>query len=157
RGLLGLAFHPGYTNPASPGYRTLYTYNSEATNGTLVYPCPAGAANNYRNVVNEWKITSTNASVIDPNSRREIISFGKNAGNHNAGTCTFGPDGYMYLALGDGGNANDTGTGHIVPGGNAQNLTTPLGKMLRFDPLNPALTTGSPDAISTNGQYRIPA
>jgi len=156
RGLLGLAFHPGYNNPASPGYRTLYTYNSEQTNGTLVYPCPSNALNNYRNVVNEWKITATNASVIDPDSRREVISFGKNASNHNGGTCTFGPDGYLYLALGDGGNANDVGPSHIFPGGNAQNLSTPLGKMLRFDPLNPALTTGSPDPVSTNGQYRIP-
>jgi hypothetical protein len=112
--------------------------------------------NNYRNVLNEWKISSTNASVVDPTSRREIISFGKNAGNHNGGTCTFGPDGYMYLALGDGGNANDVGPSHIEPGGNAQNLGAPLGKMLRFDPLNPALSPSSPDPISTNGQYRIP-
>ncbi|GEM_PF-581216 len=156
RGFLGLAFHPGYTNPASPGFRTLYTYNSEQTNGTLVYPAPSGAVNNYRNVVNEWKISTTNASVVDPTSRREIISFGKNAGNHNGGTCTFGPDGYMYLALGDGGNANDAGPSHIEPGGNAQNLSTPLGKMLRFDPLNPALTPSSTDPISANGQYRIP-
>jgi glucose/arabinose dehydrogenase len=157
RGLLGLAFHPGYNNPASPGYRTLYTYNSEPTNGTLVYPCPSNALNNYRNVLNEWKITATNASVIDPSSRREVISFGKNASNHNGGTCTFGPDGYLYLALGDGGNANDVGPSHIFPGGNAQNLSTPLGKMLRIDPLNPALTTGSADPASGNGQYRIPA
>jgi hypothetical protein len=95
--------------------------------------------------------------VIDPASRREVISFGKNAGNHNGGTCTFGPDGYMYLALGDGGNANDVGPGHISPGGNAQNLSTPLGKMLRFDPLNPALNPGSADTVSSNGRYRIPA
>jgi len=158
RGLLGLAFHPGYTNPASPGYRTLYTYNSEmipaATSPT--YPVPTTATNNYKNVVNEWKISSTNASVVDPNSRREVISFGKNAGNHNGGTITFGPDGYAYLALGDGGDANDVGQSHIAPGGNAQNLSTPLGKFLRFDPINPALTPSSPDPISANGQYRIP-
>ncbi len=66
--------------------------------------------------------------MIDPSSRREVISFGKNAANHNGGTCTFGPDGYLYLALGDGGNANDVGPSHIEPGGNAQNLTTPLGQ-----------------------------
>src|SRR5262249_18756723 len=65
--------------------------------------------------------------------------------------------GYMYLALGDGGNANDVGASHIEPGGNAQNLTTPLGKMIRIDPINPALTTGSPNPVSSNGQYRIPA
>jgi glucose/arabinose dehydrogenase len=158
RGFLGLAFHPGFNNPASPGYQTLYTYNSEMvpTNTMPYYPVPNNATNNYMNVVNEWKISGTNANVVDPSSRRAIISFGKNAGNHNGGTCTFGPDGYMYLTLGDGGNANDVGPSHIVPGGNAQNLSTPLGKMLRFDPLNPALNPSSPDPISPNGQYRIP-
>jgi glucose/arabinose dehydrogenase len=159
RGFLGLAFHPGYNNPASPGYRTLYTYNSEvipaATSPT--YPVPTTAANNYKNVVNEWKISSTNANVVDPASRREVISFGKTAGNHNGGTITFGPDGYMYIALGDGGDANDVGASHIEPGGNAQNLSTPLGKFLRFDPLLPSLTAGSSDPVSANGQYRIPS
>jgi glucose/arabinose dehydrogenase len=159
RGFLGLAFHPGFNNPASPGYRTLYTYNSEMIPPGLTptYVCPNGATNNYMNVVNEWKISNTNDNVVDPNSRRAVVSFGKNAGNHNGGTCTFGPDGYLYLALGDGGNANDVGPSHIEPGGNAQNLSTPLGKMLRFDPLGPALTPTSTDPISANGQYRIPA
>jgi glucose/arabinose dehydrogenase/plastocyanin len=158
RGLLGLAFHPGFTNPASPGYQTLYTYNSESisSNGPPTYVLPDNATNNYKNAINEWKISSTNADVIDPTSRREVISFGKNAQNHNGGTCTFGPDGYMYLALGDGGNANDVGPGHISPGGNAQNLSVPLGKMLRFDPLNPTLNPTSADPVSANGQYRIP-
>jgi glucose/arabinose dehydrogenase len=159
RGLLGLAFHPGYTNPASPGYRTLYTYNSETNLPGILptYPVPTGVTNNYRNVVNEWKISSTNASVIDPSSRREVVSFGKTAGNHNGGTITFGPDGYAYLALGDGGDANDVGISHLEPGGNAQNLSTPLGKFLRFDPIDPSLTPGSSDAVSSNGLYRIPA
>ena len=158
RGLLGLAFHPGFNNPASPGYQTLYTYNSE-TNPAGILPTflvPTTATNNSKNVVNEWKISSTNANVINPASRREVISFGKTAGNHNGGTIAFGPDGYLYLALGDGGDANDVGLSHIEPGGNAQNLSTPLGKMLRFDPLHPSLTPASPDAIGTNGQYRIP-
>lgn len=159
RGLLGLAFHPGFNNPLSPGYRTLYTYNSEQIPaGTLpTYPVPTTATNNYKNVVNEWKISASDPNVVDPTSRREIISFGKTAGNHNGGTITFGPDGYLYLALGDGGDANDTGASHIEPGGNAQNLSTPLGKMLRFDPLLPALTPSSSDVASANGQYRIPA
>ncbi len=156
RGFLGLAFHTGFTNPASPGYRTLYTYNSEPLGAGPTYIAPNGAAQTYQNVVNEWKISTTNANVVDPASRREIISFGKNAANHNGGTIAFGPDGYLYLALGDGGNANDVGASHLEPGGNAQNLSTPLGKMLRFDPLNPALTPTSPDPISANGQYRIP-
>ncbi|MCX6929950.1 MAG: PQQ-dependent sugar dehydrogenase, partial [Verrucomicrobia bacterium] len=158
RGFLGLAFHPGFNNPLSPGFQTLYTYNSEQIPAatTPTYIAPNAATNNYKNVVNEWKISATDTNIVDPASRREIISFGKNAGNHNGGTITFGPDGYLYLALGDGGNANDVGPSHIEPGGNAQNLSTPLGKMLRFDPLNPALTTGSPDPVSANGQYRIP-
>jgi glucose/arabinose dehydrogenase/plastocyanin len=159
RGFLGLAFHPGFTNPASPGYRTLYTYNSELipAETTPTYPVPTTATNNYKNVVNEWKISTTNANVVDPDSRREVISFGKTAGNHNGGTIAFGPDAYIYLALGDGGDANDVGASHIEPGGNAQNLTTPLGKMLRFDPLHPSVTPASADPISANGQYRIPA
>ncbi|MFO1319589.1 MAG: PQQ-dependent sugar dehydrogenase [Burkholderiales bacterium] len=158
RGLLGLAFHPGFGDPNSNGYRTLYTYNSEAIPaGTLpTYVAPNGATQNYRNVVNEWKMSAANPAEVDPNSRREIISFGKNAGNHNGGTIAFGPDGYLYLGTGDGGNANDVGPSHIEPGGNAQNLSTPLGKMLRIDPVNPALTTGAADAVSANGQYRIP-
>lgn len=158
RGFLGLAFHPGFTNPASPGYRTLYTYNSElippAT--TPTYVAPNNASQGYKNVVNEWKISNADPNVVDPASRREIISFGKNANNHNGGTIAFGPDGYLYLGLGDGGNANDAGASHLEPGGNAQNLSTPLGKMLRFDPILPALNPASPDPVSINGQYRIP-
>jgi glucose/arabinose dehydrogenase len=156
RGFLGLAFHPGFNDPASPGFHTLYTYDSENVGAGPTYPAPAGATQNYKNVVNEWKMSASDPNVVDPTSRREIISFGKNAGNHNGGTITFGPDGYMYLGLGDGGNANDVGPSHIEPGGNAQNLTAPLGKMLRFDPLNPASNPTSTDPISPNGQYRIP-
>jgi hypothetical protein len=49
------------------------------------------------------------------------------------------------------------GPSHVEPGGNAQNLTVALGKMLRIDPLNPTLTPASPNPASGNGQYRIPA
>lgn len=156
RGFLGLAFHPGFNNDASPGYRTLYTYTSEALNSPT-FPAPNGATQNYMNLITEWKMSAADPNVVDPASRRPIVSFGKNAGNHNGGTIAFGPDGYLYLATGDGGNANDVGASHIEPGGNSQNLTTPLGKMLRIDPLNPALTPASPNAVSPNGQYRIPA
>jgi hypothetical protein len=156
RGFLGLAFHPGFNNPASPGFRTLYTFNSQLLGAGPTYAAPNGATQGYKTAVNEWKISNADSNVVDPASIREIISFGKNANNHNGGTITFGPDGYLYLALGDGGNANDVGASHIEPGGNAQNLTTPLGKMLRFDPINPALTPTSPNPISSNGQYRIP-
>ncbi len=158
RGFLGLAFHPGFNTPANPGFNKLYTYSTEPipAGTSPTYVAPNGATQNYKLVVNEWKISGGDPNVVDPASRREIMSFGKNANNHNGGTLAFGPDGYMYLAIGDGGNANDVGASHIEPGGNAQNLSTPLGKMLRIDPLDPALTMGSADAASANGQYRIP-
>jgi glucose/arabinose dehydrogenase len=159
RGFLGLTFHPGFNDPASVGYRTLYTYTSELipTGTSPTYPAPNGAVQNYKNVITEWKMSTADPNVVDPTSRREIMSFGKNAQNHNGGTVLYGPDGYLYLATGDGGNANDVGPSHVEPGGNAQNLTVALGKMLRIDPINPALTPGSPNPISGNGQYRIPA
>jgi len=156
RGFLGLAFHPGFGTASSAGFRTLYTFSSEPLGTGVTYAAPNGATQNYKTVVSEWKMSASDPNVVDPTSRREIISFGKNANNHNGGTITFGKDGYLYLGLGDGGNANDVGASHIEPGGNAQNLSTPLGKMLRIDPLAPTLTTGSANPISTNGQYRIP-
>lgn len=159
RGFLGLAFHPGFNTPGSAGFNTLYTYNTEPipAGTTPTYSAPNGATQGYKLVINEWKMSAADRNVVDPASRREVMSFGKNANNHNGGTITFGPDGYLYLGLGDGGNANDVGASHIEPGGNAQNLSTPLGKMLRIDPVAPALTPGSGDTVSANGQYRIPA
>jgi glucose/arabinose dehydrogenase len=157
RGFLGLAFNPGFNDPNSVGFRTLYTYTSEAVNNPT-YPAPAGAVQNYQNQITEWKMSAANPNVVDPTSRRVIISFGKNAGNHNGGTIAYSPDdGYLYLATGDGGDANDVGASHVEPGGNAQNLNVALGKFLRIDPTNPSLTPGSADPISANGQYRIPA
>ncbi len=155
RGFLGLAFHPDFATPGKAGFGTLYTYASEAVadGSAPTYAAPNGALQNYQLVVNEWKMAG---GVVDPSSRRQVISFGKNAGNHNGGTITFGIDGYLYLGLGDGGNANDVGPSHLEPGGNAQNLSTPLGKMLRIDPLDPSRTAGSLDAVAPNGQYRIP-
>jgi glucose/arabinose dehydrogenase len=158
RGLLGLAFHPGFNNETSPGYRTLYTYTSEPipAGTSPTYVAPNNAEQTYKLLISEWKMSATDPNVVDTTSRRELISFGKNASNHNGGTIAFGPDGYLYLGLGDGGNANDVGPSHIEPGGNAQNLTTPLGKMLRIDPINPTLNPTSADPISANSQYRIP-
>ncbi|QEG37213.1 PQQ-dependent sugar dehydrogenase [Bythopirellula goksoeyrii] len=163
RGLLGMAFHPDYSDSASPGFGKLYTYTSQpipdGTTPTYVTPNadPLNpAAQNFKMVVSEWTVTPGDANVIDPSSEREVISLGQNAGNHNGGTLAFGPDGYLYLSTGDGGNRDDVGAGHLEPGGNAQSLTTPLGKVLRFDPLIPSSTAGSGDPVSTNGQYRIP-
>jgi autotransporter-associated beta strand protein len=155
RGLLGLAFTPDFNTPGSPGFHTLYTYSSQANGTAPTYAVPNGATQNYKNVLNEWKLSTSNSNVFDPTTRREVISFGKNASNHNGGTATFGPDGYLYLGTGDGGDGNDVGASHVT-GGNGQSLAVALGKMLRIDPINPTLTTGSTNAVSANGQYRIP-
>jgi glucose/arabinose dehydrogenase len=168
RGLLGLAFHPGFSDVNSPGYRTLYTYTSEGLNfegnpiNPLTFPVPVdpteGGTNNYVNVVSEYKMTTPTSNVIDPASRRVVFTIGKHQGNHNGGTIAFGPDGYLYLATGDGGGARDDGPSHVEPLGNAQVITggNVLGKMLRIDPLHPSLTPASADDASTNGEYRIP-
>ncbi len=120
RGFLGLAFHPGFNDAGSVGYRTLYTYTTEpiAPQALPTFSAPNGAPQNYKTVISEWKMSAADARLVDASSRREVISFGKNAGNHNGGTIAFGPDGYLYLGLGDGGNANDVGASHIEPGGN---------------------------------------
>lgn len=161
RGLLGIAFHPGFANPISAGFRTLYTFNSEPLGAGSTFPTPAAPGQtpvqNFKNVINEFKMSAVDPNLIDPTTKREVLSIGKNAGNHNGATIAFGPDGYLYAGIGDGGNANDVGPSHIEPGGNAPNLTTVFGKMLRIDPLAPAANPTSSDPISTNGQYRTAA
>ena len=63
------------------------------------------------------------------NSEKVLLQVDKPQMNHNAGTIAFGPDGYLYLPLVDGGGANDMGEGHS-PGGNAQDTSKMLGKIL---------------------------
>jgi hypothetical protein len=67
----------------------------------------------------------------------------------------FGPDGYLYISVGDGGAGNDVADGHGATG-NGQNINTVHGSILRIDPLDP-VTTVSPDTVSVNGKYRVPA
>ncbi len=143
RGLLGLATHPNFAKQP-----LIYTYTSEPINGTadFVNVMPAGAANNCQSVIAEWRIDPTNPNQVDPASRREILRIDKPQSNHNGGTLRFGPDGYLYISLGDGGKANDVADGH-VPGGNAQSLQRIYGKLLRID-----VDGGN----SANGKYGIP-
>ena len=107
RGFLGLAFSPGFNDSNSVGYRTLYTYTSEPLPaGTLPtyvtpnYPSNPMATQNFKNVITEWKMSATNPNLVDLNSRRELISFGKTANNHNGGTIAFGPDGNLTWGRG---------------------------------------------------------
>jgi glucose/arabinose dehydrogenase len=161
RGLLDLAFHPGFTNPNSPGFHKLYTFESVPTGPAADFTFPnAGsppASPNCQTVFYEWSVSATNPNVVDTSTKREVVRIDKPYSNHNGGALRFGPDGYLYAALGDGGRANDVGIGHNPTIGNAQDLTTILGKIIRIDPLAPSANPTSTDPVSANGKYRIPA
>lgn len=145
RGFLGTAFHPDYTNNG-----LLYTYTSEPATGAADFSTiPAGSVPNNQIVVAEWNNPDpcSPASVVNPDSRRELLRIDDPQFNHNAGALAFGPDGMLYIAIGDGGQADDQGMGH-VEGGNAQAPSNIFGNILRIDP------TGN---NSANGKYGIPA
>jgi glucose/arabinose dehydrogenase len=142
RGLLGLAVHPNFAQN-----QLIYTYTSETNLGGADFATGLGSANNHQSVIAEWKVSAGNPNVVDPSSRREILRVDQPQSNHNGGAMQFGPDGFLYVSLGDGGAANDSGAGH-VPGGNAQDLNVILGKLLRID------VNGN---NSANGRYGIPA
>ena len=97
-------------------------------------------------MIAQWRVSNRKAEhlVVDPSSRRELLRIDKPQFNHNGGELAFGPDGKLYISLGDGGAADDQRPGH-VPGGNAQSLAP--GNVLRVDPRG---------HNSANGQYGIP-
>jgi hypothetical protein len=110
---------------------------------------PSGETPNHQSVLSEWEIPEPCSadSVIDPASRREVLRIDEPQFNHDAGCLAFGPDDELYVALGDGGAADDQGVGH-VPGGNGQDPGNVLGTILRIAP------DGS-DGV--NGQYGVPS
>ncbi len=131
-GLLGLAFDPNYANNG-------YFY--------VNYVFPGGIYSQGLTRISRFSV-STNPDIADAASEKIILFYDQPQNNHNGGWIGFSPrsgdEGNLYIASGDGGASNDAGTGHIEPGGNAQNLTTLLGKMLRIH-------------INTDGTYSIPA
>ena len=132
-GLLGLAFHPNYKQN---GY--FYVYHTEYGN-TVDYTQAI--------VVARYQVNNSNPNQANPSSRLELFKFEKtyNSNNHNGGKIAFGPDGYLYIAVGDGGGYSD-------PNKNAQNLNVAYGSMLRIDV---DLNGNNPKA--TNGNYEIPS
>jgi len=146
RGLLGLAFHPDYRKNG-----LIYTYTSEAAAGAADFSTmPAGIAPNHQTVIREWHVPNPKRtdSVVDPTSSRVLLTIDQPQFNHNGGAVNFGPDEMLYIAVGDGGNADDQGDGH-AEGGNGQDLSdgNVLGKILRIDPMG---------SDSANGHYGIP-
>lgn len=105
-GLLGLAFHPEYE-----------------TNGYFYVNYTA--ANPNRTVISRFKV-SGDADKAEASSEQVLLTFEQPYSNHNGGQVSFGPDGYLYIAVGDGGSGGD-------PHDNGQNRSTLLGSILRID------------------------
>ena len=144
RGLLGIALHPEFSTNG-----LLYTYTSEPVTGDADFSTmPAGTDANHQSVVRGWQVPDPcdPDAVVDATSARELLRVDQPQFNHDAGTLNFGPDGMLYISLGDGGAADDQGIGH-VPGGNGQDPGNILGTIIRID---------ADGTNSINGQYGIP-
>ncbi|MEY3898579.1 MAG: hypothetical protein RLZZ214_4101 [Verrucomicrobiota bacterium] len=143
RGLLGLAFHPGFADPGSPGYRKFYLNYIAPSVANMNQSTPQNSIT----VISEFQASATQPNIADPLSERLVLTFGQPQSNHNGGQLDFGSDGLLYIAAGDGGSANDNNEGHtggtnatLKPAGalgNGQDRRTLLGKILRIDPLDP--------------------
>ena len=121
RGLLGFAFHPDFNNASAPGFHKIYTYTSEPVSGPADFTVPDPNPFDHQSVVAEWQVSATNPNAIDPNTRREVMRIDEPQFNHNGGQLAFrSTDHYLYISLGDGGNANDVGDGHNPHKGNGQ-------------------------------------
>ncbi|MBZ0156515.1 MAG: PQQ-dependent sugar dehydrogenase [Alphaproteobacteria bacterium] len=128
RGLLSVAFPPGYS--AKKYFYVNYTDRSGDT------------------VIARYRVSS-HPDVADPASEKILLTIGQPYANHNGGLVAFGPDGYLYTGMGDGGSAGD-------PHNNGQNPGSLLGKMLRIDVESATLPYGIPSNnphINTKG-YR---
>lgn len=125
RGLLGLAFHPDYSG-----------------NGYF-YVNYVGEENNTH--ISRFSVSATDPDLADPGSEFNLMTIIQPFTNHNGGDLCFGPDGYLYIGLGDGGSGGD-------PGNRSQNPLVYLGKMLRID-----VDSGNPYSIpSSNPFYNEP-
>jgi glucose/arabinose dehydrogenase len=148
RGLLGLAFDPGFNDAQSPGKGRLFTYTSEPASRAADFPIIHGKIPpDHQSVIASWRVSATDPNRVDVGTRKEVMRIDEPQFNHNAGMIGFGPDGLLYIATGDGGAGNDLGPGHNPEIGNAQDKNVVLGKMLRID------VNGND---STNGAYGIP-
>ena len=133
-GLLGLAFHPQFGRPGTPGHGRLYTAFSAAAHSGEAHFLE-DSANVQESVIREWTAADPGAGAFSGKSR-EILRVGQFAPMHNVGTIAFNPVageadedfGLLYAGFGDGGGAHD-------PRRHAQNTSTPLGAILRIDPL----------------------
>ncbi len=125
QGLLGMAFHPQY---ATNGF--FYLDYTAAGSGTTT--------------IVRYHVAPTSPDVADPASATILLTIPQPYGNHNGGSLRFGPDGFLYIGMGDGGGSYDQN-------GNAQNVDSLLGKLLRIDVDNPS--AGLPYGIPAGNPY----
>jgi|GEM_PF-429266 len=125
-GLLGLAFHPNYQNN---GYFYIYYTVNNSVSG---FP--------YASVVARYSVSPSNPDSARRNTGVVLMRINQPFSNHKGGQLAFGPDGYLYIGLGDGGSGGD-------PFGNGQNKTVWLGKILRINV----------DSAAAGLQYAIPS
>jgi glucose/arabinose dehydrogenase len=121
QGLLGLAFHPDYANTGF--FYVNYTDQKGDTH------------------ISRFSVSADNPDLADPGSEKLLIFVDQPFPNHNGGSVVFGPDGYLYLGLGDGGSGGD-------PFGNGQSTDTLLGKILRID-----VNSGDPYGIPADNPF----
>jgi glucose/arabinose dehydrogenase len=142
QGLLGIALHPDFATER----RLFVRYSAPSRSGT-----PDGYSHTF--VLSEFQISSDGRRAL-PDSERTVMTIPEPQANHNAGSLVFGPDGYLYVGVGDGGAGGDQGSGHVedwydaVDGGNGQDVTENLlGSVLRIDV----------DGREDGREYAIPA
>jgi len=141
RGLLGFAFHPDYRSNGR-----FYIY--------YTLPPRTGTSSNNLSRISEFRVSS-NPDLADMSTEKVLLDIDDPQSNHNGGTLAFGPDGYLYIAIGDGGGANDVAPGHVTDwylpnaGGNGQDLDSNLfGNILRID-----VNSGSPYSIPASNPF----
>jgi glucose/arabinose dehydrogenase len=157
RGLLGMAFHPKFTENGK--FYLFYTAPPRAGG-----PTDSTGWNNLTRI-SEFRTDASGANTASASSERVILQADHPQMNHNGGTIAFGHDGYLYISIGDGGGSNDVGPGHVSDwygtnkGGNAQNVEANLmGKILRIDVDNGSpysIPPGNPFANTPNAKPEI--
>jgi glucose/arabinose dehydrogenase len=139
-GLMSIAFHPGFKTNGL--FYIYYNQKNPANQNLKPLNFP------FRSVISEFKVSAADPDKADMSSERILLEVPQPFWNHKGGELAFGPDGYLYLGLGDGGLGDD-------PFGNGQNTATLLAKMLRID-VNSRTTIGKGDR-SRELSYGIPS
>jgi len=147
RGLLGLAFHPQFAT----NHKFYVYYQLPPRSGGPVSGTPWDNLSR----ISEFQTSAANDNVADMSTERILLDFDDPQSNHNGGTLAFGPDGFLYISIGDGGAGDDVAPGHVTDwytanaGGNGQDIDSNFfGNILRID-----VNSGSPYSIPPDNPF----